>query len=114
MKQILDKIQRTGIIPVVVIEDKKDAVPLADALCKGGLPCAEVTFRTEDAADAIRLMKNAYPEMLIGAGTVLTIAQVDDAIAAGAEITVWKKILGFCRDASVPQRLPLQCEKVCL
>ena len=88
MNQILDKIKKTGIIPVVVIDDKKDAAPLADALCKGGLPCAEVTFRTEAAADAIRLMKNTHPEMLVGAGTVLTIHQVDEAIAAGAEFIV--------------------------
>ena len=88
MNQILDRIKKTGIIPVVVIDDKKDAAPLADALCKGGLPCAEVTFRTEAAADAIRLMKNTHPEMLVGAGTVLTIHQVDEAIAAGAEFIV--------------------------
>lgn len=88
MNQILDRIKKTGIIPVVVIDDKKDAAPLADALCKGGLPCAEVTFRTEAAADAIRLMKNTHPEMLVGAGTVLTIYQVDEAIAAGAEFIV--------------------------
>ena len=88
MNQILDRIKKTGIIPVVVIDDKKDAAPLSDALCKGGLPCAEVTFRTEAAADAIRLMKNTHPEMLVGAGTVLTIHQVDEAIAAGAEFIV--------------------------
>ncbi len=105
MKQILDRIQRTGIIPVVVIEDKKDAVPLADALCKGGLPCAEVTFRTEAAADAIRLMKNAHPEMLVGAGTVLTIDQVDNAIAAGAEFIVSPGfdtvIVDYCQEKGI-------------
>lgn len=88
MNQILERIKKTGIIPVVVIEDKKDAEPLAEALCKGGLPCAEVTFRTAAAAEAIQLMKNAHPEMLVGAGTVLTIDQVDTAIAAGAEFIV--------------------------
>lgn len=78
--------KKTGIIPVVVIEDKKYAEPLAEALCKGGLPCAEVTFRTAAAAEAIQLMKNAHPEMLVGAGTVLTIDQVDTAIAARSRI----------------------------
>lgn len=70
----------------MVIEDKKYAEPLAEALCKGGLPCAEVTFRTAAAAEAIQLMKNAHPEMLVGAGTVLTIDQVDTAIAARSRI----------------------------
>ena len=88
MNQILERIKKTGIIPVVVIEDKKYAEPLAEALCKGGLPCAEVTFRPAAAAEAIQLMKNAHPEMLVGAGTVLTIDQVDTAIAAGAEFIV--------------------------
>lgn len=105
MNQILDRIKKTGIIPVVVIDDKKDAAPLADALCKGGLPCAEVTFRTEAAADAIRLMKNTHPEMLVGAGTVLTIHQVDEAIAAGAEFIVSPGfdtvIVDYCMEKNV-------------
>ena len=58
-------------MPVVKLEDAQDAKPLAKALCDGGLPCAEVTFDTEQAADAIKNMKEAYPEMLVGAGTVL-------------------------------------------
>lgn len=77
-----------GIVPVVVIENEKDAVPLADALCNGGLACAEVTFRTAAAGEAIRLMKEAHPEMLVGAGTVLTVDQVDRAVQSGAEFIV--------------------------
>ena len=88
MNPVLEKIQKTGIIPVVVINDVKDAEPLAKALIEGGLPCAEVTFRTEAAEEAIRIMREKFPEMLIGAGTVLTTDQVDRAIAAGAEFIV--------------------------
>ena len=74
---LFDKIKKIGIVPVVKLEDAQDAKPLAKALCDGGLPCAEVTFRTEQAADAIKNMKEAYPEMLVGAGTVLTTSQVE-------------------------------------
>ena len=65
---LFDKIKKIGIVPVVKLEVAQDAKPLAKALCDGGLPCAEVTFRTEQAADAIKNMKEAYPEMLVGAG----------------------------------------------
>ena len=88
MNTVLEKIRKMGIVPVVVIENEKDAVPLADALCNGGLACAEVTFRTAAAGEAIRLMKEAHPEMLVGAGTVLTVDQVDRAVQAGAEFIV--------------------------
>ena len=82
MNTVLEKIKKMGIVPVVVIENEKDAVPLADALCNGGLACAEVTFRTAAAGEAIRLMKEAHPEMLVGAGTVLTVEQVDRSVHA--------------------------------
>ena len=88
MNEILKKIQETGIIPVVVLEDAKDAAPLAQALFDGGLPCAEVTFRTEAAEECIRIMAEQFPDMLIGAGTVLTTDQVDRAVAAGAKFIV--------------------------
>ena len=88
MLEILKKIEAFGIVPVVKIKRAQDAVPLAKALCDGGLPCAEVTFRTAAAEDAIRAMVEAFPEMLIGAGTVLTIEQADAAIAAGAKFIV--------------------------
>lgn len=76
MKTIEEQFQKLGVVPVVVLEDKKDAIPLAKALSEGGLPCAEVTFRT-DAAESIRLISETYPDMLVGAGTVLTTEQVD-------------------------------------
>ena len=88
MNAILEQMQGFGIIPVVVINDVKDAEPLAKALCDGGLPCAEVTFRTDAAEESIRIMAEKFPEMLIGAGTVLTTEQVDRAVAAGAKFIV--------------------------
>ena len=85
---ILEKIKKVGIVPVVVLEDAKDAAPLAKALIEGGLPCAEVTFRTACAEECIKIMHDEYPEILLGAGTVLTTEQVDRAVAAGAEFIV--------------------------
>ena len=84
MNKVLEEIKKIGIVPVVVLDDAKDAEPLAKALCEGGLPCAEVTFRTEAAEESIRIISEKYPEMLVGAGTVLTTEQVDRAVAAGA------------------------------
>ena len=88
MSEMLKKIEGFGVVPVVVLNDAKDAAPLAKALCEGGLPCAEVTFRTEAAEESIRIMATEFPEMVIGAGTVLTIDQVDRAVAAGAKFIV--------------------------
>ena len=106
MNPILEQFQKLGIIPVVVIDDAKDAVPLAKALCEGGLPVAEVTFRTDAAEEAIRLMAEAYPEMLVGAGTVLTTEQVDRAVAAGAKFIVSPglnpKVVKYCQEKNVP------------
>ena len=86
--EILKRIQKVGIVPVVVLEDAKDAAPLAKALIEGGLPCAEVTCRTACAEECIKIMHEEYPELLLGAGTVLTTEQVDRAVAAGAEFIV--------------------------
>lgn len=88
MHEILERINQIGIVPVVVLEDAKDALPLAEALCAGGLPCAEVTFRTDAAEESIRIMAREFPEMLVGAGTVLTTEQADRAAAAGAKFLV--------------------------
>ena len=88
MSEMLKRIEGFGVVPVVVLNDAKDAAPLAKALCEGGLPCAEVTFRTEAAEESIRIMTEQFPEMLIGAGTVLTIDQVDRAVGAGAKFIV--------------------------
>ena len=72
MSYIAEKFKELGVVPVVVLDDSKDALPLAKALMTGGLPCAEVTFRTQAAKESIRLMAEEYPDMLVGAGTVLT------------------------------------------
>lgn len=100
------KIEALGVVPVVVLEDAKDAVPLAKALCEGGLPCAEVTFRTEAAEESIRQMCQAYPEMTVGAGTVLTIDQVDRAVRAGAKFIVSPgfdpEIVDYCLKKGIP------------
>ena len=69
MHEVLKKIEAIGIVPVVKIDRAEDAVPLARALINGGLPCAEVTFRTDAAADAIAAMTKAFPDMLVGAGS---------------------------------------------
>lgn len=106
MNEVLEKIQKIGIVPVVVLDDAKDAAPLAKALCDGGLPCAEVTFRTAAAEESIRIMCREFPKMLVGAGTVITTEQVDRAVAAGAKFIVSPgldpKIVEHCIEKGVP------------
>lgn len=106
MSNMSELIQKTGVVPVVVVNDIKDAAPLAKALCEGGLPCAEVTFRTDAAEEAIRIMVKEYPDMLVGAGTVLTIDQVDRAIGAGAKFIVSPgfdpEIVDYCLSRKIP------------
>lgn len=88
MVQISEQIFKIGIIPVIAIDDADKAVPLACALVKGGLPAAEVTFRTAAAEEAIHRIVAEVPDMLVGAGTVLTKEQADRAIAAGSQFIV--------------------------
>ena len=106
MKDITERFEKLGVVPVVVLEDAKDAVPLATALVEGGLPCAEVTFRTEAAEESIRLMTEQFPEMLVGAGTVLTVEQVDAAVRAGAKFIVSPgfdaEIVDYCLKNEIP------------
>ena len=106
MKTIAEQFYEYGVVPVVVLEEAKDALPLAKALVEGGLPCAEVTFRTEAAEESIRLMSAKYPEMLVGAGTVLTTKQVDRAAAAGAKFIVSPgfdpEIVDYCLEKKIP------------
>ena len=87
-EEIKNKFEKIGIIPVVVLEDAKDAHALGQALMDGGLPAAEVTFRTEAAEEVIKILSHDFPDMLVGAGTVLTTEQVDRAMAAGAKFIV--------------------------
>ena len=106
MSNIADKFEELGVIPVVVLNDTKDALPLAKALVEGGLPCAEVTFRTEAAEESIRLMHEAYPDMVLAAGTVLTTEQVDRAVNAGAKFIVSPglnpKVVKYCLEKGIP------------
>ena len=88
MNDIIRTIKQIGIVPVVVLDDAKNALPLAEALLESGLPCAEITFRTDAAEEAIRQITKAFPNMLIGTGTVLTTRQADRAIDAGAQFIV--------------------------
>ena len=99
-------IAQYGVVPVVVLEDEKDALPLAEALIKGGLPVAEVTFRTAAAEGSIKAMCEAYPEMLVGAGTVLSVEQVDRALKAGARFIVTpgfdEEVVDYCIANNIP------------
>lgn len=106
MGTIAEQLYNYGVVPVVVLDDAEDALPLAEALTEGGLPCAEVTFRTEAAEESIRLMSKEYPDMLVGAGTVLTVEQIDRAVAAGAKFIVSPgfdpEIVDYCLERSIP------------
>lgn len=106
MMTIEERFEDFGVVPVVVLDDVKDALPLAKALTEGGLPCAEVTFRTEAAEESIKVMAEAYPDMVVGAGTVLTIEQVDAAVKAGAKFIVSPgfdpEIVDYCLKKEIP------------
>ncbi|MBQ2213712.1 MAG: bifunctional 4-hydroxy-2-oxoglutarate aldolase/2-dehydro-3-deoxy-phosphogluconate aldolase [Erysipelotrichaceae bacterium] len=106
MNDINKKIHDIGIVPVIALENVEDAAPLARALCNGGLQVAEVTYRTAAAHDAMIEMRKACPEMIIGAGTVLTTEQVDSAIDAGAEFIVSPGTnpvtIKYCQEKGIP------------
>lgn len=106
MQEMKEQIKKLGIVPVVVLENAEDAAPLAKALCEGGLPCAEVTFRTAAAAESIKIMTEQFPDMLVGAGTVLTTKQVDQAVEAGAKFIISPglnpKVVQYCLDKNIP------------
>ncbi len=106
MSTVAEKFAGYGVVPVVVLDDAKDAAPLAKALVEGGLPCAEVTFRTAAAEESIKIMTSEYPDMFVGAGTVLTIDQVDRAVAAGAKFIVSpgfdQEIVDYCISKDIP------------
>ena len=106
MNEVLMKIGQTGIVPVVVLNEVKDAVPLAQALINGGLACAEVTFRTDAAQQSIAEISKKFPQMFVGAGTVLTTEQVDRAVDAGAKFIVSPgfnpKVVEYCIKKGYP------------
>lgn len=88
MTTLNDQLAALKVIPVIAINKAEDAIPLGRVLVENGMPCAEITFRTECAAEAIALMRKEFPEMLIGAGTILTNKQVDEAVEAGVDFIV--------------------------
>jgi len=106
MNDTLKHIGSTGIVPVVVLNKVSDAEPLAAALIAGGLPCAEVTFRTDAAEESIRSISKKFPDMFVGAGTVLSVEQVDRAIGAGAKFIVSPglnpKVVEYCIKKGYP------------
>ena len=106
MNEVLMKIGQMGIVPVVVLNDVKNAVSLAQSLINGGLPCAEVTFRTEAAQQSIAEISKNFPQMFVGAGTVLTTEQVDRAVDAGAKFIVSPgfnpKVVEYCIKKGYP------------
>lgn len=103
--EILEKICAKKLVPLVVLEDEKDAVPMAKALVEGGIPVAEVTFRTDAAAAVIRAMAEQVPEILVGAGTVHSVRQAETAVAAGAKFIVTPgfspEVVRWCVDHQV-------------
>ena len=106
MNDILKTLGNIGIVPVVALDNAADALPLGRALMAGGIPCAEVTFRTAAAEESIRTLTKELPDMLTGAGTVLTTEQVDRAVAAGAKFIVSPgfnpKVVGYCVEKNIP------------
>lgn len=106
MTEVLSELGRFGVVPVVKIDRVADAAPLGKALIAGGLPCAEITFRTAAAEEAIRSLASAFPELLLGAGTVLTLEQAAKAVAAGARFIVSPgfspALVDWCQSSGVP------------
>ena len=106
MHEVIERMGEVGIIPVIAIKDAEDAVPLAKALDAGDLPIAEITFRTEAAEESIKRIAAKVPEVLVGAGTVLTIDQAKRAVAAGAKFIVApgfnEKVVDYCLQNNIP------------
>ena len=106
MNKILEKIGELGIVPVVKIEKAEDALPLGRALMDGDLPIAEITFRTSAAEESIKILNRELPQLLVGAGTVLTVEQAKKAVSAGAKFIVSPgfnpKVVDYCIENSIP------------
>jgi 2-dehydro-3-deoxyphosphogluconate aldolase/(4S)-4-hydroxy-2-oxoglutarate aldolase len=106
MHEVLDTLGQLGVVPVVKIERAEDAVELGRALLAGGLPCAEITFRTAAAEEAIRRISSSLPDIVLGAGTVLSVDQADRAVSAGAQFVVCpgfnQKVVGWCLQNEIP------------
>ena len=106
MMNVLDRLKQSGVVPVVVLDDAKDALPTAKALLAGGVDVMEITFRTAAAADSIKAVAESCPDMLVGAGTVVTLDQCKQALECGAKFIVApgfdEEVVRWCVDRSVP------------
>lgn len=106
MTELLEKLGRLGVVPVVKIEQAEDAIELGRALLAGGLPCAEITFRTAAAEEAIQRISSSLPEIIVGAGTVLSVDQAERAVSAGARFIVSpgfnQKVVDWCLQNEMP------------
>ncbi len=106
MADVLSRLRQIKIIPVIVIENADDAIPLASALTEAGLPCAEITFRTAAGVESLRRIAAEFPEMLVGAGTVLTPQQAEEARQAGAKFVVSPgsnaRVVDHCLEQGIP------------
>jgi 2-dehydro-3-deoxyphosphogluconate aldolase/(4S)-4-hydroxy-2-oxoglutarate aldolase len=106
MEKVLEEIKSFGIIPVIIIDEAENSVPLANALIDGGLPVAEITFRTKAARESIEKIAKEFPNMLVGAGTVLSIDNVKNAVDAGAKFIVSPglnpKVVEYCLENKIP------------
>ena len=106
MNELQQKISQIGCVPVIKLNNPlRDAAPLSDALCAGGVNVAEITFRAAGAAEAMKIMVERHPEMMVGAGTVLTTEQVDQTIAAGGQFVVTPgfdpEIVAYCQEKGI-------------
>ena len=105
-QEISNQLANVGIVPVVRLSNQTQAIPLAKALIKGGMPVAEITLRTRCAVSCIEAIKDKYPEILIGAGTVLTVSQAEDAVLAGAKFIVCPglvtDVIKWCITKNIP------------
>ena len=103
---VTTRLARAGVVPVVVLEHAKDAVPTAKAMVAGGIDVMEITFRTAAAADSIKAVSEGCPEMLVGAGTVITLEQCKKAVASGARFIVApgfdEEVVRWCVENNVP------------
>lgn len=104
--QIIERLRQFKVVPVIALDNAEDILPLADTLAENGLPVAEITFRSDAAAEAIRLLRTHKPDFLIAAGTVLTAEQVVSAKNSGADFVVTPgfnpKIVKLCQDLDFP------------
>ncbi len=104
---LLEQVEAKKIVPVVKLDRASDASALGEALCAGGLPVAEVTFRTDAAEESIRIMKREFPEMMVGAGTVVNVEQAERALAAGASFLVSPGISRSVVEFALDHKLPI-------